>query len=198
MKQALGHLVNDLLAAIVFLALYLAGVPLAWAAAIAVVAGIARIAVELVRGRPVFAMQWMSLGVIIVLSTASILTQSPRFVMMKPSLGHFAIAAVMLKRGWMTRYLPEIALRYLPERVPVIAGYAWAGLLAAIGLANIAVAGYASFHAWAWFITVGATGAKVAAFAVQYVAFRILITRAIRRERMPAAAALLSREGAAI
>ena len=135
-------------------------------------------------------MQWISLAVVIVLAAASIATQSPRFVMLKPSLGHFAIAVAMLKRGWMSRYLPEIAQRYLPENAPVVAGYAWAGLMALLGLANIAIALWAPFAIWAWFISVGAIGAKVAAFVLQYVVFRTMIRRALRRAEGAALAAV--------
>jgi len=126
-------------------------------------------------------MQWISLAVVIVLAAASIATQSPRFVMLKPSLGHFAIAAAMLKRGWMSRYLPAVAQRYLPENVPIIAGYAWSGLMAALGLANALIALYAPFAIWVWFISVGAIGAKVAAFVLQYAVFRTIFRRARRR-----------------
>ena len=53
-------------------------------------------------------MQWMSLGLVVVLGGATMLTQSPRFMMIKPTIVHFAVATVMLRRGWMLRYLPEI------------------------------------------------------------------------------------------
>jgi hypothetical protein len=81
----------------------------------------------------------------------------------------------------MRRYLPEIAQRYLPENVPIIAGYAWSGLMAALGLGNILIALYAPFAIWVWFISVGAIGAKVAAFVLQYAVFRTIIRRTRRR-----------------
>jgi predicted dienelactone hydrolase/intracellular septation protein A len=181
MKEALSHLLNDLLSAILFLAVYLTTANITAAAAVAITVGIAQIAVQRFTGRRIWPMQWISLLVVIVLSAASIATQSPRFVMLKPSLGHFAIAAAMLKRGWMTRYLPEVALRYLPENAPVVAGYAWAGLMAVLGLANILLALYAPFAIWVWFISVGAIGAKVVAFLLQYAVFRTIIRRARMR-----------------
>jgi predicted dienelactone hydrolase/intracellular septation protein A len=181
MKQALSHLLNDLLSAILFLAVYLTTANITAAAAVAITVGIAQIAVQRFTGRRIWPMQWISLLVVIVLSAASIATQSPRFVMLKPSLGHFAIAAAMLKRGWMSRYLPEVALRYLPENAPVVAGYAWAGLMAVLGLANILLALYAPFAIWVWFISVGAIGAKVVAFLLQYAVFRTIIRRARSR-----------------
>ena len=96
-------------------------------------------------------MQWMSLGLVVVLSGATILTQSPRFVMLKPSIVHFAIAAVMLRRGWMIRYLPEIVLQNVPEPTIVAAGYAWAALLAVLGLSNLIIALHFDFVTWAWY-----------------------------------------------
>jgi len=181
MKQALSHLLNDLLSAILFLAVYLVTANITAAAAVAIMIGLAQIAAQRFTGRRIWPMQWISLAVVVVLSAASIATQSPRFVMLKPSLGHFAIAAAMLKRGWVSRYLPEVAQRYLPDSAPVIAGYAWAGLMAALGLANILIALYAPFAIWVWFISVGAIGAKVAAFLLQYAVFRTIIRRARRR-----------------
>ena len=181
MKEALSHLLNDLLSAILFLAVYLTTANITAAAAVAITVGLAQITVQRFTGRRIWPMQWISLLVVIVLSAISIATQNPRFVMLKPSLGHFAIAVAMLKRGWMSRYLPEIAQRYLPENAPVVAGNAWAGLMGALGLANILIALYAPFAIWVWFISVGAIGAKVAAFVLQYAVFRTIIRRARRR-----------------
>src|SRR5947207_12238355 len=186
MKHALAHLISDFLSALLFLAVYLATDDVVAAAAIAIAAALAQLGVFRLHGRHIEPMQWMSLGLVVVLSGTTILTQSPRFVMLKPSIVHFAIAAVMLRRGWMTRYLPEIARQNLPESVPVIAGYAWAALLVGIGLANIAIALYADFATWAWFVSVGAVGAKIAAFLFQYAVFRILVRRNLIRTRAAA------------
>jgi len=107
------------------------------------------------------------------------LTQNPRFIMVKPTIVHFAVAAVMLRRGWMLRYLPEIVLRNVPEPAIVAAGYGWAALLAAIGLVNLIIALHFDFVTWAWFVSVGAVGAKLVAFALQYGVFRTIIRKRI-------------------
>jgi intracellular septation protein len=192
MKHALSHLVSDFLSALLFLAVYLAIGNIVAAAAIAIAAAIAQLAFFKFTGRPIEPMQWISLALVIVLSGATMLTQSPRFVMLKPSIAHFAVAAVMLRRGWMARYLPDIARQNLPESVPVAAGYAWAGLLAAIGVVNVLIALYADFTTWAWFVSVGAVGAKVVAFLLQYAVFRTIIRRNLQRTRAA------SSDGAAI
>jgi intracellular septation protein len=121
-KQALRQLVSDFLSAILFLIVYALSGNLVAAAAIAVAAGLAQLAHIWLTGRRVEPMQWMSLGLVIVLGGATMLTQSPRFMMVKPTIVHFAVAAVMLRRGWMIRYLPEIVLRNVPEPTIVAAG----------------------------------------------------------------------------
>ena len=121
----------------------------------------------------------MSLALVVVLGGATILFHSPRFIMLKPSIIHLSIGAVMLRRGWMRRYLPPIAQQYLGHTVIDTAGYAWAALLASIALANVFIALECSLATWAWFISFGAFGAKAVAFGLQYVIFRAVITRRI-------------------
>src|SRR5450759_4529028 len=92
------------------------------------------------------------------------------------------IGAIMLKRGWMLRYMPPIVADTIPEYV-TIAGYAWAALMFALGLGTIAVASTGDLKLWAIYVSVVAVGAKVAAFAVQYIAFRVLVTSRLRAAR---------------
>jgi intracellular septation protein len=179
MKQALRQLLSDLLSAILFLVVYALSGNLFAAAAIAVAAAVAQLVSIRAKGRRVEPMQWMSLGLVVVLGGATMLTQSPRFMMVKPTIVHFAVAAVMLRRGWMTRYLPEIVLRNVPEPTIVGAGYAWSALLAALGLTNLIIALHFDFVTWAWFVSVGSVGAKLAAFALQYGIFRMIIRQRI-------------------
>jgi intracellular septation protein len=122
-------------------------------------------------------MQWTSLGLVVVLGGATILTQNPRFMMAKPSIVHFAVAAAMLRRGWMIRHITPIARQNVSEGTMVAAGYAWAALMAALGLTNLIIALYFDFASWAWFISVGAVGAKVAGVALQYAVFRMIVRR---------------------
>jgi len=50
-----------------------------------------------------------------------------------------------------------------------------------VGLANILIALYAPFAIRGWFISAGAIGAKLGAFALQYAVFRTIIRRARSR-----------------
>jgi intracellular septation protein len=179
MKRALRQLLGDLLSAILFLLVYGLSGNLFAAAAIAVAAGMAQLARIWLTRRRVEPMQWMSLGLVVVLGGATMLTQSPRFLMVKPTIVHLAVATVMLRRGWMVRYLPEIVRQNVPESTIVAAGYAWAALLAALGLTNLIIALRFDFVTWAWFVSVGSVGAKLAAFALQYGIFRVIMRQRI-------------------
>ena len=183
MKQALRQLINDFLSAICFVVVYSLTGSIVAGTTIAIAVGATQfIRLKLAR-RAIEPMQWMSLGLVLVLGAATLLTQSPRFMMLKPSFVHFAIAAVMLRRGWMTRYLPEIARENLPETVIIGAGYGWAGLMVALGATNLVIAAQSEIRVWAWFISFGAIGAKLAALLLQYAVFRMIVTRKLRRTR---------------
>lgn len=180
MQTALRQLLSDFLSAIVFLVVYGLSDNIYLATAAAVGVATAQVVIMKSRGRPVDAMQWLVLGLVLVLGAATFITSDSRFIMVKPSIIHCAVGAVMLRRGWMIRYLPPIARDNLPESVMVTAGYAWAALMFVLGLANLIIATGFSFRVWAWFITFGAIGAKVAAFLIQYAIFRIIIGHKLR------------------
>ena len=177
MRTALVQLLSDFLSAIVFLIIYGATDNLYLATGAAIAVSIAQFAVAKIRGQPLDPMQWLVLGMVIVLGAATLITQDSRFIMVKPSIIHFAVGAVMLRRGWMTRYLPPIVRDNIPEPILVGAGYAWAALMFALGALNIVIAVTLPFKIWAWFISVGAIGAKVVAFLVQYAIFRTIMRR---------------------
>ena len=126
-------------------------------------------------------MQWISLALVVVLGGTTILAQSSRFMMVKPSIVHFAVAALMMRRGWMIRYITPIARQNVSEATMIAAGSGWAALMAALCLI---LALYFGFASWAWFVSVGAVGAKVAAGALQYPVFE----RIVRRRRAQSAA----------
>jgi intracellular septation protein len=134
MKQALRQLINDFLSAIFFFAVYSLTGSIFAGTVIAIAVGAAQF-IRLKRARrPIEPMQWMSFGLVLVLGTATLVAQSPRFMMLKPSFVHFAIAAVMLRRGWMNRYLPPIVHEHVPQTAIIGAGYGWAGLMSALGV----------------------------------------------------------------
>src|SRR6201985_148488 len=182
MKDVLAKLAADFFSTIVFLVVYLVTDNIVLATAVAIAGAIGQVIYARVKGQELGFMTWERLGLVIVLGCATILTSDPRFVLAKPAIAHFAIGAIMLKRGWMLRYMPPIVTETIPEYVTV-AGYAWAALMFALGGGTIAVAATGDIKLWAFYVSVVAIGAKIAAFAVQYVTFRILVTDRIRSAR---------------
>lgn len=180
MQTALLQLAEDFLTAIVFVVVYLATDNLVAAVGIAIAIGIGQFALLRFRGRSIDVMQYLSIGLVIVLGGISLVFNDPRFVLLKPSAVHFAIAAVMLRRGWLARYMPPIVTHNVSERVLTVTGHAWAALMIALGLLNIYIAMSFSIEIWAWWISVGAFGAKIAALIVQFVVFRTLVRHNIR------------------
>ena len=179
MKDVFARLASDFFSTIVFLALYFITGDVLLATGVAIAGAIAQVIWSRIKGEQLSFMTWASLGLVIMLGSATLLTSDPRFVLAKPSIAHFAIGAIMLKRGWMLRYMPPIVTETIPEYVTA-AGYAWAGLMFLLGAGVIAVASTGDMKLWAVYVSVVAIGAKVAAFAVQYVAFRVLVTGRIR------------------
>ena len=174
------QLFEDLLATIFFLVVYVVSGDIFVATGIAIAAGLVQIGYLKAKRHAIDTMQWGSLALVIVLGGATIATRDGRFIMIKPSIVHFAIAAIMLRRGWMGRYLPRIATDNLPESVIVGAGYAWAALMVVLGLTNLVIAWAFDEHVWIWFISVGAVGAKVVFALGQLLLFRYLVRRRLR------------------
>jgi intracellular septation protein len=179
MKDVFVKLGTDFLSTIVFLALYLTTGNVVLATTVAIAGALGQVIYARVKGQRLGFMTYASLALVIVLGSATLLTNDPRFVLAKPSIAHFAIGAIMLKRGWMLRYVPPIVAQTIPEYV-TLAGYAWAALMFVLGLGTIAVALTGDMRLWAIYVSVVAVGAKVVAFAVQYIVFRIVITNRLR------------------
>ena len=183
MKDVFLKLGTDFLSAILFLVVYLATGSVVIGAAVAIAGALAQLIHARVRGRQLDFMTYASLALVIVLGGASILTNDPRFVLAKPSIAHFAIGLIMLKRGWMLRYVPQIARETIPEYVTA-AGYGWAALMFVLGLGTIAVAMTGNLKLWTIYVSVVLIAAKILAFAVQYVVFRVVTISRIRAARV--------------
>ena len=128
--------------------------------------GVAQILWGLARRRTIGTMQWLSVVLIVASGTATFFTHDPRFVMITPSVVYAVVGIVMLKRGWMNRYLPPRA-----EGVKDIAtafGYAWAGLMFFSAALNIGLALSLDAKVWAATMSAWGIGSKIALFLIQY------------------------------
>lgn len=174
MKSVFAKLASDFLSTIVFLVVYFATDNVLIATGVAIAGAVAQVIYARLKGQALGYMTWASLALVIVLGGATLLTNDPRFVLAKPAIGHIAIGAIMLKRGWMLRYLPPVVNQTIPEYA-TFAGYAWAALMFVLAAGTIAVAATGDMKLWAFYVSVVMLGAKVTAFAIQYAAFRILV-----------------------
>ncbi len=189
MIDVFRKLISDFLSTIVFLIVWAATGNVLVATGVAVASAIVSLVHARVVGRKLDLMTWASLALVLVLGGATFLTHDPRYVLIKPSIAHFVIGAIMLRRGWMSRYMPPAVLDHAPE-LPVIAGYAWAILMFALGAGTIATAMTGDIRLWTLYVSVVAVGAKIAAFALQLLLFRIVIGRRLAQRAAAGALAI--------
>jgi intracellular septation protein A len=184
----------DLAGSLFFAGLYAATHDLILATGVGMVMGALPIGWRLWRREPVAALQWASLGLVLVMGGLAIAVRDPRIVMIKPSIIYAVIGLSMLQPGWMLRYAPAVREDVIPRRAYVIAGYGWAALLLVSAALNLYFALFTSPAAWALFIALYPLTAKIGAFATQFVAFGFVAAinkRRVRRAALaPAQAAL--------
>jgi intracellular septation protein len=175
-------LITDLASTLLFLAVLLITKDLMLAVGLGVGLGIVQIVWMKVRRQPIDTMQWLSIGLVVVSGIATMLTSDPRFVMLKPSVIYCIVGAYMLRPGWMTRYLPPIAVQTVPDLAWI---FVWAGLMFGSAALNIVLALTLDPIAWSATMSIWGIASKVALFLVQYVTMRAIGTR---RGRAAAAA----------
>ena len=185
MKSVFIKLGTDFLSTIVFLVVYVVTDNVIIATLVAIASAIAQVIYARIKGQTLDVMTYASLALVIVLGGMTLLTSDPRFVLAKPAIGHFAIGFIMLRKGWILRYSPDMVRNTIPH-LAIAAGYVWAALMFVLGLGTIAVAMTGDLKLWAFYVSVVALGAKIAAFAIQYVTFRLIIKRKLRAEALTA------------
>ncbi len=178
MKSVFQRLAGDFFSTILFVVVWMATGSIAIATGVAIAGAIGQFIWAKQRGIQMTAISYASLALIILLGAATLFTGDSRFVLIKPSLAHFGIGAIMLKRGWMARYMPAKVMELAPD-LPVIAGYWWAGLMFLTGAGVVATALTGDAKLWGAFVFIVAPAMKIVAFAAQYVLFRFLIGRRV-------------------
>jgi intracellular septation protein len=109
--------------------------------------GLVQIGTRFVRRKPIGAVGWLSLVLLIAAGTTTLLTKDPRFMLFKPSVLYAIAGVVMLKPGWMHRYMPAIAKVLVPD-IAVVYGFVWAGLMFISAAVNAFVALTCSITTW--------------------------------------------------
>jgi intracellular septation protein len=179
--QAARVLMLDLASTILFLVVYLTTDSLFVAVGLGMALGVAQIGWQFMRKQPIGSLQFLSVVLILASGTATLMTRDATFIMLKPSVIYCIVGVVMLKRGWMNRYLPE---RAAPVRdVATTFGYVWAGLMFASAALNIALALSLDPKTWAAVMSGWGLFSKVGLFLIQYTTMT-----AVGRRRAAAAA----------
>jgi intracellular septation protein A len=178
--RAFRPIASDFLSTIIFIIAYEATGSLYAGVGIGIAVAFGQIGWLRWRGQKIDPMQWASLALVVVLGSASLITRNPHFIMVKPSIGAFAIAGVMLRPNWMARYMPPIVLENVSPRLPFVWGYVWSAAIFALGVANLIVAFGFSAGTWAWFTSFVPLGVQLSLFLLQYLMIRLAVIHAIR------------------
>jgi intracellular septation protein len=176
------HLLLDLASTVLFLTVVLVTKDVHVAVSCGIGLGSAQIGWRLARREPIDIMQRLSLVAVIGSGVATIISEDPRFVMIKPTLIYFVAGVIMLKPGWMNRYLPS-SIQGEPSRVAVVFGFAWAGLMFASAALNLVVALTCSLVAWSAIMTTYGIVSKAALIVIQCASMHRIGNRNVADER---------------
>jgi intracellular septation protein A len=140
-------LLFDLAATVVFLLVLLGTRALSLSVACGMALGFAQIGWRYACSKPIDVMQWMSLAAVLGSGAATLISHDPRFLMVKPSVIYVVVGLIMLKPGWMNRYLPSSTRETVPD-IALAFGFAWSGLMFISAAVNLFVALTFSVMAW--------------------------------------------------
>jgi intracellular septation protein len=180
-------LLLDMAATLFFLVLYLLTHNVALSVVLGMALGIAQIGWQLMHRKPIDTMQWMSLFLVLGAGTVTLITDDPRYVMVKPSVIYIVVGVAMLKRGWMNRYLPPVAIELVPD-IAVILGYAWSGLMFFSAGLNLIVALNFSVVTWSVTMSIYGIASKAVIFLIGYAVMRSIAGARYRRSQAGGAA----------
>jgi intracellular septation protein len=181
--KAAKFLLLDLASTIFFLVLYLLTHNTVLSVVLASALGVIQILIQLIRGKPVHSMEWLSLFLVVAAGSATIVTDDPRFVLFKPSVIYVIVGIVMLKAGWIVRYLPAVA-KAVSSDVAIVVGYSWAALMFVSAAVNALVAIACTVQTWAMVMPIFGIISKAAIFVGGFLAIRLTTISRIRA--MPA------------
>ena len=192
--KAAKFLALDLASTLFFLAVFLLTHNTILSVGLGIAFGLVQIGTQFIRGRPIATMEWLSLFLIVATGTATLLTDDPRFVLFKPSVIYATVGVVMLKPGWLNRYLPDIVKTVSPD-VATAVGFLWAALMFVSAAVNAFVAVTRSVAEWALVMPIFGIVSKVTIFLIGFAAIRFMTRRRVRAMPEPEREALLISTG---
>jgi intracellular septation protein len=172
-------LLLDMASTIVFLVVFLLTHEVTLSVGLGMALGIVQMGWQFSRRKAIDTMEWLSLFLVVGSGAATLVTNDPRFVMFKPSLIYVIVGLVMLKPGWINRYLPPLAKAVVPD-IAVMLGFIWAGLMFASAVVNAFVALNFSVVTWAAFMPAFGIVSKVVLFLAGFAMMRFIGRRRMR------------------
>jgi intracellular septation protein len=169
-------LLLDMASMVVFLLVVLITDNLYWSAAAGMAFGVAQIGWQLVRRQTIEALQWLSLVQVLAAGTATMLTDNATFMMLKPTVLSVVLGVVMLKRGWMNRYLSPAVID-LEGDIGTLFGFIWAGLMFLTGALNLVLALVLDTKDWSVAMSAWGLGSNIALFLIQYLVMSLIARR---------------------
>lgn len=187
-------LLADLASSLVFLILFSLTHNAVLSAGVGMAFGLLQIGLQLARRKPVEAMEWLSLVLVLASGTATALTNDPRFVLFKPSAIYAIVGLVMLRRGWIIRYLPAVAAATVPD-IATYVGYAWSALMFLSAALNAYLAVTTDLASWAATMATFGIVSKTVLFVAGFAAIRMTARSRIRALPAEEREALLAATG---
>lgn len=172
-------ILEDMAGTLTFYFLYLLTGSARLAAAIGLAIGLSQIAWRLYRRRPVPVLLAIGVALTAALGGLTLLTADARFLLVKPSIVYLAIGLPMLRRGWVRRYVPPLALELLPGHCFDRVGWAWAALLLASAALNLLLVATLPAATAAAALAIWGVGSKLTLFAIQYPLLRARAARVL-------------------
>lgn len=175
-------LLLDMASMVLFLVVVVITDNLTLSSALGMALGVAQIAWQFYKREPVEALQWLSVVQVLAAGTATLFTDNAIFMMLKPTVISVVLGVVMLRRGWMNRYMPPIAVATMAD-IGTIFGFVWAGLMFLTAALNVGLALTLDTKTWAAAMSAWGIASNVGLFLIQY-----LVMNAIGRRRAAPAA----------
>ena len=153
---------SDLLPVLLFFVAYYITRDMFVATGVAIASTAIQVGLAWYRHRKIETIQWVSLGLIVVLGGLTLLLHDKRFIMWKPTALYWAMAIGIAVSEWIFRKSPLKAMMgaqmTLPEPVWRKLALAWVAFFAAMGALNLFVAWTFSEEVWVNFKLFGGMG----------------------------------------
>jgi intracellular septation protein len=155
---------SDLFPVLLFFAAYSLSRNIYMATSVAIAASMLQVGWLLVRRRKVEIMQWVSLVLIVVFGGATLLLHNKHFIMWKPTVLYWLMAAALIISERMGKNGLRVIMGKqlnLPEFLWRKLSFAWASFFTLVGGLNLLVAYYCSEDVWVKFKLFGVVGLLV-------------------------------------